>query len=253
LNIAGSNRPGIVFVNQIGPSGAGILQFATNPAANGSGTWTITNITSGIGNYDEVYACYVFGLPAFAARRQSPPGIDFVINSLANGTGIWTINPIINLTTIMIGRISMGNLPNGYPYIAYSNGSALLNNLLTTFSNSTIGSVGSWTTQTVDGMVGYKINTRAYSFTGKTFIAYTLQPNPSVGPLLRIAENCNNLQGFPDPSRWMVKTISSVSPPFTFYPDVNVRPGLLSIPNPMSLVIPFSQIADQSAVEEVFQ
>ncbi len=107
-----SSQPAIAYYDQVNQD----LKFARAGNAAGTGTWTISTVSS-TGNVGLGAAMVVLanGRPAIAAERQGG-GLIFLRNAVNDGSGAWTESTV---TTTTVGTLSLA-LVAGNPAIAFS-------------------------------------------------------------------------------------------------------------------------------------
>ncbi len=132
---------------------AGDLKFARNSAADGSGTWIVTTVDTGVGSFVGEYTslAVVGGKPAISYYNNSNSDLKFAINSAADGSGTWLLTTVDN--TGGVGRYtSLAVLADGTPAISYSDST---NGDLKFARNSAADGSGAWTIVTVDNSANF--------------------------------------------------------------------------------------------------
>jgi hypothetical protein len=121
----------------------GDLKFARNSAADGSGTWTITNVdTAGlVGSYASM--AIVAGHPAISYYDNANFDLKFARNSAADGSGTWNV-VTIDANGITGQHTSLAVIA-GNPAITYRGASGVLNFV----RNSAADGTGTWTATSV--------------------------------------------------------------------------------------------------------
>lgn len=135
-------KPAIAF--QEG-SPLGILKFAINSAADGSGIWSINTVAPGVGAVIGAQSlAMIDGRPAIAFSDSNvTPGQQFAINTAADGSGTWNLSDIGFPGLVFEGAALA--VVDGRPAIAYHDQFGGLDSSLRFAINSMADATGSWT------------------------------------------------------------------------------------------------------------
>ena len=187
----------------------GLLKFARNASADGSGAWTVTTVDDEGGtNFLETKhtsLTTIAGNPAISYHENLDGDLRFARNSAADGSGTWAITTVENGTfTYEVGDDWTSLVVvNGNPAIAYYDQTS---GKLKFARNAASDSSGAWGLATVDegtyaGYVGEYSSITAVA--GKPAISYYDAPNSA----LKYARN-----GAADGSgAWVVTTVDNTS------------------------------------------
>ena len=151
--------------------GAGILRFARNAAADGSGAWTTSNVETttatpiNLSLYSSL--AIVSGTPAISYYHQTDSSLKFARNAAADGSGAWVIATVDNSADV--GQYTSMAIVNGNPAISYYDVS---NTALKFARNSLSDGSGTWTTVTVDNNAAVGEQTSLAIINGLPVITY---------------------------------------------------------------------------------